>query len=155
MNELKIVSKNETQTLLIGKIIASLLKKGDIVILTGELGSGKTKLTEGILSYFDLQDEISSPTFTIVNEYIANGIPLYHFDIYRLEDSSEFSEIGGEEYFETGICVIEWGEIIQDVLPKDYIQICFERNFESDDERILNIRTFGEKYDSYFKEEMF
>ena len=155
MNELKIVSKNETQTLLIGKIIASLLKKGDIVILTGELGSGKTKLTEGILSYFDLQDEISSPTFTIVNEYIANGIPLYHFDIYRLEDSSEFSEIGGEEYFETGIWVIEWGEIIQDVLPKDYIQICFERNFESDDERILNIRTFGEKYDSYFKEEMF
>ena len=155
MNELKIISKNEAQTLQIGKTIASLLKKRDIVVLTGELGSGKTKLTEGILSYFNLQDEISSPTFTIVNEYMANGISLYHFDVYRLEDSSEFAEIGGEEYFETGTCIIEWGEIIQDVLPKDYIQISFKRNFENDDERILTIKTFGEKYDSYFKEEMF
>ena len=155
MNELKILSKNEAQTLQIGKTIASLLKKGDIVVLTGELGSGKTKLTEGILSYFNLQDEISSPTFTIVNEYIANSTPIYHFDVYRLEDSSEFSEIGGEEYFETGICIIEWGEIIQDSLPEDYIQISFERNLKNDNERILTIKTFGKKYDSYFKEEMF
>ena len=155
MIELKIVSKNALHTLQIGKILASKLKKGDIVILTGDLGSGKTKLTEGILSYFNLQSEISSPTFTIVNEYLSNDIPIYHFDVYRLADSSEFFAIGGEEYFEKGISIIEWGEIIQDALPKEYIQINFDRNFNNENERILTLKTFGEKYDSYFKEEMF
>lgn len=153
MKEIKVQSQNEKQTLEIGKKLGSKLKKGDIVVLTGELGSGKTKLTEGILSYYNLQNEISSPTFTIVNEYNANGTPLYHFDVYRLGDSSEFFEIGGEEYFENGICIIEWGEIIQDTLPKDYIQITFERNFEIEDERILTVKTFGNKYDNYFEED--
>lgn len=82
------------------KKIASNLKKGDILVLSGNLGAGKTKFTEGILSYFGLQNEISSPTFTIVNEYETEKFPLFHFDVYRLEDVDEFSAIGGEEYFD-------------------------------------------------------
>ena len=121
MNLLKMVSSNLNDTLSFGKKLASKLSNGDLVVLSGELGSGKTKLTEGILSYFNLENEISSPTFTIVNEYIKNDINIYHFDVYRLEDSSEFYEIGGDEYFDKGICIVEWGEIIQDALPKHTI----------------------------------
>ena len=147
MNLLKIVSSNLNDTLSFGKKLASKLSNGDVVVLSGELGSGKTKLTEGILSYFNLENEISSPTFTIVNEYIKNDINIYHFDVYRLEDSSEFYEIGGDEYFDKGICLVEWGEIIQDALPKDYIHIQFERDENNENLRILNITSYGEKYD--------
>lgn len=147
MNLLKIVSSNLNDTLSFGKKLASKLSIGDVVVLSGELGSGKTKLTEGILSYFNLENEISSPTFTIVNEYIKNDINIYHFDVYRLEDSSEFYEIGGDEYFDKGICIVEWGEIIQDALPKDYIHIQFERDENNENLRVLNITSYGEKYD--------
>ena len=99
------------------------------------------------MTYYGLENEISSPTFTIVNEYIKDDIKIFHFDVYRLEDSSEFYAIGGEEYFEDGICIIEWGEIIQDALPKDYIHIRFERNYNDENIRILNITSYGEKYD--------
>ena len=99
------------------------------------------------MTYYGLEDEISSPTFTIVNEYIKDDIKIFHFDVYRLEDSSEFYAIGGEEYFENGICIIEWGEIIQDALPKDYIHIQFERNDNDENTRILNLTSYGEKYD--------
>ena len=148
MKTLKITSNNEAETLAFGKKLASFLKKGDTVVLTGELGSGKTKLTEGILTYYGLENEISSPTFTIVNEYIKDDINIFHFDVYRLEDSSEFYAIGGEEYFDNGICIIEWGEIIQDALPKDYIHIQFERNDIDENIRILTIISYGEKYDA-------
>lgn len=147
MKHVKLISHNEKETLNLGKVLASFLQKGDTVVLTGELGSGKTKLTEGILTYYELEDEISSPTFTIVNEYIKDDMKIFHFDVYRLEDSSEFYAIGGEEYFENGICIIEWGEIIQDALPKDYIHIQFERNDVDENTRILNITSYGEKYD--------
>ena len=143
---LKSNSENETKEF--AKKIASKLNKGDILVLSGDLGSGKTKFTEGFLSYFGLEDEISSPTFTIVNEYKKDNINIYHFDVYRLEDSSEFYAIGGDEYFENGICLIEWGELIQDALPNEYIKIDFSRNDLNENERVLNIKSIGEKYDN-------
>lgn len=115
----KLISHSENETKLIGKKFAEKLKKGDVIVLTGELGSGKTKFTEGVLEYFGLENEISSPTFNIVNEYISKNINIYHFDVYRLEDEDEFYAIGGEEYFDKGICLIEWGEMIESVLPKN------------------------------------
>ncbi len=148
MKHIKIETKNEAETLKFGKKLASLLKRGDTIILTGDLGSGKTKLTEGILSFFGLENEISSPTFTIVNEYKKENINIYHFDVYRLSDSSEFYAIGGEEYFENGICIIEWGELIEDALPSDYIHIVFEKNDSNENIRILNITSHGTKYDN-------
>lgn len=140
-------SYSENDTKKFAKNFASKLQNGDLIVLSGDLGSGKTKFTEGFLSYFNLEDEISSPTFTIVNEYHKNNTNIYHFDVYRLEDSSEFYAIGGEEYFENGICIIEWGELIEDAFPKNYIKINFSRNYENENSRILDIQSIGNKYD--------
>jgi len=137
------ISNNENDTLRFAQRIASRLSNKDVIVLTGDLGSGKTKFTQGVLEHFGLGKEISSPTFTIVNEYDTSTTPLYHFDVYRLSSVDEFYAIGGEEYFENGICIVEWGEIIQEALPDTYIQIKFERNLENPNERILNIYTFG------------
>ena len=84
------VAKNEQDTIDFAEKFAKKLKVGDIIVLSGELGSGKTKFVQGVLKHFGLEDEISSPTFTIVNEYNAGEINIYHFDVYRLEDSDEF-----------------------------------------------------------------
>ena len=135
----ELISHSEEETKQIAMKIASKLNIGNVLVLTGDLGSGKTKFTEGILEYFGFKDEISSPTFTIVNEHISDKINVYHFDVYRLEDSDEFLAIGGDEYFEKGISIIEWGEIIDDVLPRDAIKIEFSRDLENDNERKLMI----------------
>lgn len=136
---MEIISNSEKETIELGKKIASTLKKGDIIILVGDLGSGKTKLTEGILTYFGLENEISSPTFTIVNEYNTDNLNLYHFDVYRLSDIDEFEAIGGEEYFEKGACIIEWGELIEEILPSNYIKISFSRDIENENKRLIKI----------------
>lgn len=135
----KYISNSENETKLIGKKFAQNLKKGDVVVLTGDLGSGKTKFTEGVLSFFGLEDEISSPTFTIVNEYNKDELSIFHFDVYRLEETDEFYAIGGEEYFDKGISLIEWGELIEEALPNKYIQILFLRNIEDENQRIITI----------------
>ena len=106
------------------------------------MGSGKTKFVEGILKYFKKEDEISSPTFTIVNEYNTNSVNIYHFDVYRLEDEDEFFAIGGEEYFDKGICLIEWGEKIQNILPANVRKIIFSRNLEEENKRELEFHNF-------------
>lgn len=151
MSHFQFISKNENDTKNFAKLLAPYLHKQDIVVLTGDLGSGKTKFTEGILSYLGLENEISSPTFTIVNEYQKDNISIYHFDVYRLADSSEFFEMGGEEYFENGICLIEWGELIEDVLPKQYLHITFSRDNNDENIRILNIDTNQKKWEDYFE----
>ena len=133
------ISKNEQDTIDFAEKFASSLSVGDIVVLTGELGSGKTKFVQGVLKHFNMEDEISSPTFTIVNEYTSDKTKVYHFDVYRLEDSDEFYAIGGEEYFSKGICLIEWGEMIEDILPKPYIKIIFSKDEENSDYRKLEI----------------
>ncbi|MBE5806256.1 MAG: tRNA (adenosine(37)-N6)-threonylcarbamoyltransferase complex ATPase subunit type 1 TsaE [Clostridiales bacterium] len=138
------ISKNENETINLAKNIAKFLKHGNIIILSGDLGSGKTKFTQGILEYFNLENEISSPTFTIVNEYNAENTNIYHFDVYRLSDSDEFFAIGGEEYLTNGICIIEWGEIIEDILPNDYIKIIFSKDTQNDNYRHLQITATGE-----------
>ena len=135
----KIISNSEEETKLIGRKFAKDLKNGDVIVLTGDLGSGKTKFTEGVLQFFGLENEISSPTFNIVNEYVNRDVNVYHFDVYRLEDEDEFYAIGGEEYFEKGICLIEWGEMIESALPNKYIQISFTRNLEDENLREIVI----------------
>ena len=133
------ISKSEQDTINFAKDFAKDLKVGDIIVLTGELGSGKTKFVEGILKHFNLEDEISSPTFTIVNEYLSDKMNIYHFDVYRLEDSDEFYAMGGDEYFSKGICLIEWGEIIEDILPKPYTKIVFSKDENNEEIRNLDV----------------
>ncbi|MBR3613620.1 MAG: tRNA (adenosine(37)-N6)-threonylcarbamoyltransferase complex ATPase subunit type 1 TsaE [Clostridia bacterium] len=140
---MNIISNSENETIELGKKIATKLKKGMVVVLSGDLGSGKTKLTEGILTYFGLENEISSPTFTIVNEYYTENLNIYHFDVYRLTDIDEFYAIGGEEYFEKGACIIEWGELIEEALPQNYVKINFWRDNENESIRNINIENIG------------
>lgn len=134
------ISKSEQDTISFAVNFAKGLNVGDIVVLTGELGSGKTKFVEGVLKHFNLEDEISSPTFTIVNEYTSDEINIYHFDVYRLEDSDEFYAMGGDEYFSRGICLIEWGEIIEDILPKPYTKVVFSKDNSNEEYRKLDIQ---------------
>jgi len=135
----KIITYSEQETKKVAKDIASKINEPKVIVLNGELGAGKTKFTEGFLSHFGLEKEISSPTFTIVNEYKNENIAIYHFDVYRLSDVDEFYAIGGEEYFSKGICIIEWGEIIQEALPKHYIKIDIQKDEENLDKRIICI----------------
>ena len=132
-------SYSEEETKNIARDIASQIESKAVIVLNGELGAGKTKFTEGFLSYFGLENEISSPTFTIVNEYKNEKASIYHFDVYRLADIDEFYAIGGEEYFSKGICIIEWGEIIEEALPEHYIKIDIQKDEKNLDKRIINI----------------
>ena len=134
-----IITNSEQETKNIAKKIAKNIDKNAVIVLTGELGAGKTKFTEGFLSYFGLENEISSPTFTIVNEYKNENATIYHFDVYRLSDVDEFYAIGGEEYFSKGICIVEWGEIIEEALPKNCIRIKIKKDENNFDKRIIEI----------------
>ena len=133
-------SHNSNETMDFASNLASKLHIGDVVVLSGELGAGKTKFTEGFLRYFGLDKEISSPTFNIVNEYKNSDITVYHFDVYRLEDVDEFYAIGGEDYFSSGICIIEWGELIEDALPADCIRLNFEKDINDENIRHITIK---------------
>ena len=136
------ISNSEEDTIKFAEDFASKLDSHSVIVLSGDLGSGKTKFTEGILRYFGLEDEISSPTFTIVNEYHTATTNIYHFDLYRLSDIDEFYAIGGEEYLQNGICIFEWGEMIEDILPKGYTKITFSRDLDNPDFRKLQIEEF-------------
>ncbi len=133
------VSHSENDTIKFADEFASKLDAHSIIVLSGDLGSGKTKFTEGILKHFGLEDEISSPTFTIVNEYDSKNFKIFHFDLYRLADVDEFYAMGGEEYLQNGLCIFEWGEMIEEILQTRYTKITFSRNTENTDFRNLRI----------------
>lgn len=147
------ISTSVDTTKELGYQFASKLKKGDTIVLNGDLGSGKTIFVSGFLKFYGKEQEASSPTFTIVNEHnLTKDLNLYHFDVYRLESSDEFLAIGGDEYFSQGITIMEWGEKIKELLPKEYLEI----NILKDDNDI-NIRNFvfspkGERYETLVKE---
>lgn len=133
------VSHSENDTIKFADEFASKLDAHSIIVLSGDLGSGKTKFTEGILKHFGLEDEVSSPTFTIVNEYDSKNFKIFHFDLYRLADVDEFYAMGGEEYLQNGLCIFEWGEMIEEILQTHYIKITFSRDGENTDLRNLRI----------------
>lgn len=141
MNSYTFTSHCSADTMKFASDLASELHVGDVVVLSGELGAGKTKFTEGFLSFFGIANEISSPTFNIVNEYHSckDDISIFHFDVYRLNDVDEFYAIGGDEYFSRGICVIEWGEIVEEALPKNCIKISFDKDIDDENVRYLHI----------------
>lgn len=118
-----IISNSEEQTFEAGKSLASHLSPGDVLAFHGDLGAGKTVFTRGIAAGLGLDARVTSPTFTIVNEY-EGDIPLFHFDMYRLSGSDELFEIGWEDYLTRGgICAVEWSEITEDAFPDNTIKI--------------------------------
>ena len=134
-----VVNKTEEDTRKLGLELAAQAKAGDVYALIGDLGTGKTALTRYIAEGLGIRDTISSPTFTIVKEYKSGRLPLYHFDVYRLSDGEELLDIGGEEYFYgDGLCVVEWADIVADVLPEDSTVIRIEYG-SNESERIVTI----------------
>lgn len=124
---IKYISNSDNDTQKIAYDFAKNLNN-NTVVLSGELGTGKTKFVYGICKYFDMENAISSPTFTIVNEYIKNNMKIYHFDVYRLNNYIDFEESVGTEYFNNGLCLIEWGEKIKEILPKNTIYVNISKN---------------------------
>lgn len=128
--------KNEQETRSFGKKLAAELAPGIVIALTGDLGTGKTALTKSIAEGLGITEVITSPTFNIVKEYYSGRIPMYHFDVYRIGDIDEMYELGYEEYFYgNGVCIVEWADMIEDIIPEDAIRIDIEYG-ENEGERI-------------------
>ena len=122
-------SFSEDITFEIGKKLGEKADKGDIICLEGDLGVGKTVFTKGFAAGLNIEENIDSPTFTIVQEYTEGRLPLYHFDVYRIGDISEMDEIGYEDYFfGEGVCLIEWASKIEELIPESAIHITIEKD---------------------------
>ena len=129
---LHIASEKETER--IGEAIGRAAEPGTVVALIGDLGTGKTTLTKSIARGLGVTETVTSPTFNIIREYKTGRIPLYHFDVYRIGDPDEMFELGYEEYFYgDGICVVEWADIIEELLPEDAVIICIERGADEEE----------------------
>ena len=114
-----------------GKKIGEKARAGQIYTLTGDLGVGKTVFTQGVAAGLGITEPVNSPTFTIVQEYEDGRLPFYHFDLYRIGAVDEMDEIGYDDYFfGEGICLIEWAELIEDILPENRIQVIIEKDLE-------------------------
>lgn len=140
----QIVILNEQKMQAFARKLAEEVKEGDILALVGNLGTGKTTFTKYFAEALGVKEVITSPTFNIVKEYESGRLPLYHFDVYRISDPEEMFEIGYEEYFfGTGVCVVEWADLIEELLPEKtkYIYINHGKNAQS---RIVKV--FGLEY---------
>jgi len=133
------ISYNEDETIIWGEKISRFFEPGDVIGFFGDLGSGKTRTINGICKGLNCGDQVSSPTFTLINEY-RGKFPVYHFDLYRIESEQEIFDLGYEEYFyNDGICLIEWAEKVQSLLPLDHIEIYLKGFFEPGKENIREI----------------
>jgi tRNA threonylcarbamoyladenosine biosynthesis protein TsaE len=144
MFEYKSFSPEDTAKL--GKAIGESLSGGEVLCFSGDLGAGKTTLTKSIAEGMGIVDYITSPTFTIINEYDGE-ISLYHFDVYRLGDCDELYDIGYEDYIDSdGVCIIEWSNLVEDALPNDRLEIRLLRTGDMD-ERSIELEAKGQKYE--------
>ena len=118
-------------TFTIGKKLAETVRPGEIYTLNGDLGVGKTVFTKGLAAGLGIKEPVTSPTFTILQEYESGRLPLYHFDVYRIGDPEEMDEIGYEDYFYgRGICLIEWAELIEELIPEEAFAVYIEKDLD-------------------------
>ena len=137
-------SADETQAL--GQKLASRLAPGDVIAYFGDLGAGKTAFTRGLAQGLGIAAPVTSPTYTIVNEYLSGRIPLFHFDMYRLSSSDELFDIGWEDYLSRGgVCAVEWSENVEDAL-QDAIRVTIEKDADEPDTRHITI-TGGPRFE--------
>ena len=137
-------SADETQAL--GQKLASRLAPGDVIAYFGDLGAGKTAFTRGLAQGLGITDPVTSPTYTIVNEYLSGRIPLFHFDMYRLSSSDELFDIGWEDYLSRGgVCAVEWSENVEDAL-QDAIRVTIDKDADEPDTRHITI-TGGPRFE--------
>ncbi len=141
---MKYISNSYEETQKIAADFAKTLKEGDVLCMYGDLGVGKTAFVQGLAKGLKIDEPITSPTFTIVNEY-SGTLPLYHFDVYRIADSDEMYEIGYEEYvYGDGVSVIEWPQLIDDILPQKRYDIEIAKDYDKgEDYRTIEIKEVG------------
>ena len=124
-------TRNEKETFKLGYSIGKKAQAGQIYTLTGDLGVGKTVFTQGLAAGLGIEEPVNSPTFTIVQIYEEGRLPFYHFDVYRIGDVEEMEEIGYEDYFYgEGVCLIEWANLVEEILPRPVIAVLIEKNLE-------------------------
>ncbi|MBD5460343.1 MAG: tRNA (adenosine(37)-N6)-threonylcarbamoyltransferase complex ATPase subunit type 1 TsaE [Lachnospiraceae bacterium] len=122
---------SEKETWQLGFLLGQQAKPGTVCALTGDLGVGKTVFTQGLAAGLGIAEAVSSPTFTIVQIYEEGRLPLYHFDVYRIGDVEEMEEVGYEDYFYgDGVCLIEWADLIREILPAKYCRITIKKDLE-------------------------
>lgn len=144
------LSSKETEKF--GRLLGSLLRPGDVVCLYGELGAGKTVLARGIARGLGVEGPVTSPTFTLINEY-AGRLPFFHMDMYRLAGPQEISDLGCEEYFYgEGVTVIEWPERIEEVLPSERLNVYLKVQLEEPERREICLVPLGRRYEELVEE---
>lgn len=138
------VSHSEAETEALGRRLAAALAPGAVVAYRGDLGMGKTAFTRGLARGLGYEGRVTSPTFTIVNEYEGGGLPLFHFDMYRLEDAGDLFDIGWEDYLDRGgVCAVEWSERVEEALPEDAVTVSFARCLEEENWRVIAMEGVG------------
>ena len=136
---MKTVLNNPEETKKYGTEFSKSLKPNTVIALIGPLGAGKTTLTKAIAEGLGVTEMLSSPTFTIVCEYESGRLPLYHFDVYRVNDEDELFEMGFQEYFHKGgVCLIEWADLVTDLLPKDTVVLKLDYG-ETEESRVIEL----------------
>ena len=144
--EYKITTNNEIETMEIARNIESEKFSNMVICLDGELGSGKTVFTKGFAQALGITEVITSPTFTIIKEYLYGEMPLYHMDVYRLDGNTD--GIGIEEYYSKGgVVIIEWADTIKDILPEERLDIKIKVSEDDENKRIIVINPHGKKYE--------
>lgn len=134
------LSHSEAETEALGRRLAAVLSPGTVLAYRGGLGMGKTAFTRGLADGLGYSGRVTSPTFTIVNEYEGGRLPLFHFDMYRLPDADALFDIGWEDYLDRGgICAVEWSEQVEDALPPETIWVTLSRRDDSDSARTITI----------------
>ena len=136
---MKIITKSEQETENFAKEIGKKLKGNEIIALYGDLGVGKTAFTRGIASYFGIKNVVTSPTFTLVNEYSASEFKIYHFDMYRIKNLEDLESTGFFDYMYKGVFIIEWSENIENYLPEGTIKVYIKKN-ENKSERTIILK---------------
>ncbi len=148
---IRLISEQEETTYEIGFKLGTLLEAGDVVCLTGDLGAGKTTMTKAIAKALGVEEDVTSPTFTIVHEYLGR-IPVYHFDVYRIRRLEEMEDLGYEEYFYgNGVCLVEWASEIESLVPEERLWIDIKRGV-GDNRRILDIEGTSSHFIQIIKE---
>ncbi len=142
--EIKVVSDSENTTKLIAKKYAQSIKSPCVISLVGDLGAGKTTFAKGFAEGFGVTDVVTSPTYTIMNEYMGEKMPLYHFDMYRLNGMEEAVGAGFEEYFDLkalkGVCLVEWASNVEGLLPALHVEISLKKLEETKREISITVK---------------
>ncbi|USS86939.1 tRNA (adenosine(37)-N6)-threonylcarbamoyltransferase complex ATPase subunit type 1 TsaE [Fructilactobacillus cliffordii] len=147
--EKQVVVTKPAETEALGEQLAQQLQPGDVILLDGDLGAGKTTFTKGIARGLGIRQTVKSPSFPIIREYQSGRLPLYHMDVYRLETGGA-ADLGLDEYFAgDGVSVVEWSQFAETELPEHYLQVAIERQDDVDaDQRRLTLRAHGDRFET-------